>query len=781
MKRVPPSLLLVVCGVLLVASAVAAESSIDFDRDVRPILSAKCFACHGPDGENREAELRFDTPAGYQRVVSPGNTADSELIRRVRAVDPDQRMPPVDSGPPLSADQLQVLHDWIAAGAPWNVHWAFRRPVRSRLPTVASQDWPRTPIDFFVLARLEEEGLSPSEEADRRSWVRRATLDLTGLPPTSVELDLVLNDSGDDAESRLVDRLLASPAFGERMALEWLDAARYSDSFGYHEDWHRDMWGWRDWVIASLNENLPFDQFAIAQVAGDLLPDASPQQRIASGFNRLHGVTSSGLEDEYRMEYLVDRVQTASTVWLGLTVACAQCHDHKYDPITQEDYYRFFAFFDGTDDPAIMPNHAGNVGATERLWTDEGERERQNLRRQLDELRHVVQDAQSREAELHALEAELQTLAASMPTTMVMRAMPDRAPTRIRIRGRYDQYGEPVNPDTPAVLPTLPAGVERNRLALAQWLVRDDHPLTARVAVNRIWQSLFGVGLVATAEDFGTQGEIPSHPELLDWLAVEFMESGWNTKALVRMIVNSATYRQTSAGSEQMVRVDPNNRLLGRGPRFRLPAETIRDAALAASGLLVHRVGGPSVKPYQPARLWIESSTRGYQQDQGSKLYRRSIYTYVRRSVPPVNMTALDAPNRETCTVRRQRTNTPLMALVTMNDPTFVEAARELPERAMQSVTRDSARLVATSNREVEQIVDQAFQFALGRAPNRTEVEVLTELFRRQLKTFDRDQAVALLDVGAAPRSTDLDDREHAAWTTVASVILNLDEFLSKE
>jgi hypothetical protein len=1043
--------------VLLAAVAGAAAGpgeDVRFNRDVRPILSENCFSCHGPDAARRKAGLRLDTREGATAAleggaaVVPGDPAASLLLQRVTSTEHGGRMPPPRTGRKLTPGQVEVLRRWVHAGAPYQRHWSLIPPERPALPP-ADGAWPRNPIDHFVLARLEQEGLRPAPEAARATLLRRVTLDLTGLPPTPLEQDAFLADPSPAAYEKMVDRLLASPAYGERMAQVWLDLARYADTNGYNNDEERTMWAWRDWVIDAFNDNLPYDRFVTDQIAGDLLPGATPQQKLATGFNRNHVITTEGgiIPEEYRLEYVADRVHTTAGAFLGLSLGCARCHDHKYDPISQKDYYRFFAFFNNIQDRTIGYNQGAAAEPYLRLPSrrqqailDELEARRRDLeelrrRREaaaddaaarwesglsaadrarfasaaplahlaLDEgkgteihdsanvsLRGTVQgnvkwaegkagralefdgqthvelpgvgdfertDAFSAGAWIHlatgepatvlsrmddanafrgydlileqgraavhvihrfpesaikvitkepvglnawhhvllthdgsgkaagvkvyfdgkpqALEVKFDTLGGTIrtdkpfrvgrrtpgapfrgriddvrlyglalgaedaahlaggqapgglaevlkvpaaqrtaaqrdqvrraylekadeeyrrlkgelesvarrkaavelgvPTTMVMQELSAPRPTHVLKRGQYDQPGEKVEPAVPGCLPALPTGVPANRLGLARWLVDPANPLTARVAVNRWWQTYFGTGIVETAEDFGSQGSWPSHPELLDWLATELVRSGWDVKGLQRLLVTSAAYRQSSRATPELLERDPGNRLLARGPRFRLPAETVRDNALAVAGLLVRRVGGPSVKPYQPAGLWEDVSVERrvvYKPDTGADLYRRSLYTYWKRTCPPPALTAFDAPDRETCVIRRARTNTPLQALVLLNDPTHVEAARKLAERALrEGGTSPESRLA------------HAYRLAVARPPRPEETSVLLPILRRALDRFRGDSKAAerLLGVGASPRDPGMDASELAAWSAVASVLLNLDETITKE
>ena len=786
-------------GVALAAfPARAAELPVDYNRQVRPILSDKCYACHGPDESHREAGLRLDlrdealAPADSGKpAIVPGRPDESALVKRVFATSRGAVMPPPKTGKTLTATEKQALRDWVAQGAKFQTHWAFQPPRKPPLPKVKNETWVRNPIDRFILARLEAEGLKPEPEADRATLARRLSLDLTGLPPTPADVDAFLADPRPDAYERLVDRLLASPHYGERLALDWLDAARYADTHGYHIDSGRDMTRWRDWVINAFNRNLPFDRFTVEQLAGDLLPSPTLDQKIASGFNRNHMITFEGgvIPEEYLTAYIVDRVNTTGTVWLGLTVACTQCHDHKFDPITQKEFYQFYAFFNGVPEngvdgskgnaaPSIKAPSPAEQAALDRLdaaiLTAQAEMSAGGEKR--------IKAARDR---LDRLERERKDLDEKVPTTMVMASMTKPRDTFLLVRGQYDKKGEKVEANVPAFLPPLPAGAPRDRLALARWLVDPKHPLVGRVTVNRFWQAFFGTGIVKTAEDFGSQGEPPTHADLLDWLAVEWTtpESGgtpWDVKALVRRIVTSATYRQRSSATPATIASDPENRLLARGPRVRLPAEFVRDQALAVSGLLNPEIGGKSVAPYQPAGLWEELMSRAdgknwsaqvYEQSHGKDLYRRTMYTFWKRTSPPPSLATFDAPDRETCTVRRARTNTPLQALVLLNDPTYVEAARKLAERTLTEGGGSPSDRIAF-----------AFRLCTARRPTPEETAVLTDVLGADLARFRSDPAAArkLLSVGESTGNGKLDPVEHAAWTTVASVILNLDEVLNK-
>ena len=1033
----------------------AADAPVSFNREILPILANNCFACHGPDEKHRETKFHFDTEDGAflkKGVIVRGSAADSLMIEKITEPNPKDRMPPPDSGHALTERQIDLLRRWIDQGAKWDAHWAYVPPKRPELPAVRNASWVRNPIDQFILARLEKEGLQPSPEADRLTLLRRVTLDLTGLPPTSAEIDSFLSDTSPDAYDKRVDALLTSPHYGERMAMPWLDASRYADSHGYHIDSHRDMWPWRDWVIGAFNRNMPFDEFTIEQIAGDLLPNATRDQMIASGFNRNHMINFEGgaIADEYQVEYVVDRVEATSSAFMGLTMGCARCHSHKFDPITHKEFYQFFAFFNSVPEQGLdgrrgnavpvlaLPTDAqqakldemnaaikarqavladatvspllrewertvaekglpkdgeglvahyeldgnfsdvsgryqygrtvvgeptfdpgqigrgvsldgdteisfGDVGGfdrsdsfsltswvkgrgnlpmsgfqkidperrrgyewmfddialfdiqrwaarlTIRLASDSGDdaiqvRTRERLRLgdwyhvamtydgsgkaaglaiylngtradvdvvrdsltgsirsdaalrvgsktlgkpfvgQIDDLRLYSRALTPAEVEglaihqpvqvllsgvtgkpskddvdrirdyfltyaapenLRAAYAELKSLRLqrddfnkTIPTTMVMGDMKKPRETFVLARGDYRNQTEKVEPGVPAILPKLPEGAPLNRLTLAKWLVDPGHPLTSRVAVNRFWQMYFGLGIVKTQEDFGVQGEPPVHPELLDWLATEFVRTGWDIRAMQRLIVTSATYRQSSKVTPALIEKDPENRLLARGPRGRLPAELIRDNALAASGLLNSAIGGPSVFPYQPKGIWEELafgdgfSAQSYEQSHGPDLYRRGMYTFWKRTAPPASLATFDAPDREKCTARRAQTNTPLQALVLLNDPTYVEAARALAQRAMLEGGRDPKARIG-----------YAFRLATSRKATDQELAVLRALLDGRLKAFqqDRQSALKLLSVGESPRDRRLDATELAAYTTVASVIFNLDETISKQ
>ncbi len=767
---------------------VAAGPAIDFNRDIRPILSDNCFTCHGPDESQRKAKLRLDTRDGALaklrsggHAIVPGKSNDSELLRRLISTDDAERMPPPKTNKKLTPAQVDLLKRWIAQDANYAKHWAFVAPVRASLPEVKDSTWARNGIDRFILARLEKEGLKPSPEADRTTLIRRLSLDLTGLPPTVTEIDGFLNDKQPGAYERVVERYLSSPHYGERMAVDWLDAARFADTHGYHIDAGRDMTRWREWVIDAFNNDLPFDRFTVEQLAGDLLPNATVEQKIASGFNRNHMINFEGgaSPEEYLNNYIVDRVNTTATVWLGLTTTCAQCHDHKYDPISQREFYQIYAFFNGIPEKGL-DGSKGNAAPTIKVPTTAQRDAIAKLDAQIQSLESTQKDPK-KIAELLAEKKKLEAQGAA--SAMVMQDMPTPRDTFMLLRGEYNKKGAKVSAGVPAVLPPLAKDAPANRLTFARWLTDPAHPLMSRVIVNRYWQLFLGTGLVKTVEDFGSQGELPSHVELLDWLAVEFSNpasgKAWSVRDLVRTIVTSATYRQASVVTKEHLARDTENRLLARGPRFRLQAEFIRDQALAISGLLNREIGGASVSPYQPAGLWQELASRQdsknwsaqfFVQSKGKDLYRRTMYTFWKRTSPPPQLMTFDAPDREICTVRRSRTNTPLQALVLMNDPTYVEASRKFAERMMQKEKTPEARLAF------------AWRTATARAPSDREIGILQLALDKQLQIYrgNPKAAEALLRVGESPRDETLAATELAAYTIIASVILNLDEVVTK-
>ena len=857
--RFPRPTILLAFLVIGSAPALRAAESIDFSRQILPILSDACFRCHGPDAGSRKAKLRLDQREGLFRtrddvtVVAPGKPDASEMILRITSKEEDEVMPPRDSNRQLKPTEIDLLRRWVASGAPWGQHWAFQPPQSPAPAKVASTNLAgrvRNPIDTFVFARLEREKLPPSPEAPRESLLRRLSLDLTGLPPTPAELEAFVADRGADAYERVVDRLLASPRYGERWAWEWLDLARYADTNGFQGDPERTMWPWRDWVVSALNDNMPYDQFTIEQLAGDLLIEATNPQKLASGFHRNNMFNGEGgrIAEETRVENVFDRVETTATVWLGATFTCARCHDHKYDPYTQKDYYALYDVFNQMSETggAAGGGRSGQIPPVLDFSTDAERAAVKRAQAAVDAITKTVDafelkkfprpagkpiidspDAQNLPGNLPATHAKvapkqrnLNGLLEALPyfrdtkpdpeyvvllekhiaalrarddatsnitKVMIMDELPKPRETFILNKGNYEsrtdvqvvgalpavfagaRAARPPIPENAGGPPAPPSRI--NRLDLARWLVSPENPLAARVAVNRAWQAFFGVGLVKTAEDFGKQGEQPSHPELLDWLATEFVSRGWEVKAMHRLIVTSATYRQSSRVTPALQERDPENRLLARGPRYRLPSWMLRDQALAAAGLLVEKRGGASVKPYQPAGIWEEATfgKKAYDQDHGAKLYRRSLYVYWRRIVGPTSF--FDAGARQVCTVKATRTNTPLHALVTLNDTAFVEAARVLAQGVAVAADNDAERL------------DYAFHVVTLRRPTKPEKNLLLARLKKLRGQFAADPAAAaqLAAVGEAPRPASLDPVEHAAWATLCSLIFNLDETLSKE
>jgi len=756
------------CGGLAWALGATSSAQADapsYNRHVLPILSSKCFPCHGVDRAKRKARLRLDrVEEAYAerkggRAIVPSRPDESLLVERIFATDPDEVMPPPDEGLDLTAEEKTVLRRWVGAGAKYEAHWAFVAPKKPDVP--AKDDWGRNEIDAFVLERLRANGLQPQNAERRERLFRRVTLDLTGLPPTIEELDRYLADKSASAYERVVDRLLDSPRFGERMAAWWLDGARYGDSHGYDNDLHNSQWPWRNWVIESFNENKPFDEFTTEQLAGDLLPNATNAQVLATAIHRNHRIQTEGgaIDEEWRTEYVIDRVETVGAVWMGLTLSCARCHDHKYDPISQKEFYQLFALFNNLDEKGFINNLSGSAEPRIRYREKEYQESRASIEAR-------VKDKKQREREIRELDAR-------HPSVMIMRDMPKPRKAFILVRGQYDAPSDEVRPGLPAALSPPKSAEPTTRRTLAAWLVSGAHPLTARVFVNRIWEQIFGLGIVESSENFGVQADWPSHPELLDWLAVRFVESDWDIKQLIRSIVTSETYRQSSVVDAARQERDPTNKWLSRGPRVRLAAELVRDQALAISGLLVEKIGGLSVKPYQPAGLWEEIEKRGkFHQDHGEKLYRRSLYTTIRRTVAPPDMVLFDMPSREVCTVRRSRTNTPLQALALMNSVTYVEAAKKFAERMIVEAPGKTAR----------ERIAWGFRCATARQPTDRELGVLHAGYERRRVRYRENaaEAKALLGSGESKVSEKLDAVELAALTTVANVILNLDELINR-
>ncbi|MCA9213700.1 MAG: PSD1 domain-containing protein [Planctomycetales bacterium] len=773
---------------MLVSSPAGAEPGpVEFNRDIRPILSAKCFQCHGPDENSREADLRLDIagdPHGpFSRedgaVINPGDVEDSELWRRVSADDEDTMMPPPASHKkPLTDPERQLVKAWIEQGAKYQPFWAFIPAKPQEPPVVEDAAWNVNRIDRFVRKRLAQIERTPKENTDKRTLIRRVTLDLTGLPPTPEEIALFLQDHSPDAYEKLVDRLMATPQYGEHMARYWLDLVRFADTNGIHHDHYREMTPYRDWVIRAFNSNLPFDDFVRYQLAGDLYEDPTTDQLIASGFNRLHLVIDVGtaLPEESFVRNVVDRVNAVGTAFLGLTVGCAVCHDHKYDPITQRDYYRLFAFFNNIDATPETPGarvHHPSI----RLPSDQQQLELDRFVEAIANTKETLSSLKEQSATKEQIEAAEKAVKAAqkkhddfestLPVSLVMKERAEIRPAHILRRGAYDQPGDEVQRGTPDFLPPLiSAGETKTRMDLANWLVDAQHPLTARVTVNRIWQQFFGVGIVRTSEDFGMQGEWPSHPALLDDLAVTFIQSGWNVKELVKSIVTSETYKQTSKASLEEYRSDPANRLLARGSRFRLDAEVVRDQFLATSGLLNREMYGKSVKPPQPPDLWksvsmVSSSTYAFKADEGDKIYRRSVYTFWKRALPPPQMTIFDAPTREACIARRERTNTPLQALVLMNEPEYFKATVHLAQRVLD----------VPEERRLQHI----FELLTARELNEREAEVLANALDGFRAMYKSDLAAAERLTAELPDASDERCVELAAHAMLINSIYNLD------
>jgi hypothetical protein len=774
--------LLVVAG--WSARPAAAAGPVDFDREIRPILANSCYACHGPDAKARKADLRLDArvDAIAAKAIVPGKAGESEIVRRVTASDPEERMPPAKSKKPtLTAAQVELLKRWIDAGAKYSEHWAFAKLTRPAVP--GRKLGATNPIDNFIFAELERRGLAPSPEADRVTLIRRLSFDLTGLPPTPEQVHAFVADKSPDAYEKVVDRLLASPHYGERMAVWWLDLVRFADSIGYHSDNPMNVAPYRDYVIEAFNANKPFDVFTVEQIAGDLLPNPTREQRVATAYNRLLQTTEEGgaQPKEYEAKYAADRVRNFGQVWLGGTIMCAECHNHKFDPYTQKDFYSIAAFFADVQEASVGRREPGMLVATAA---------------QEAELRRLDAAATKATAKLNAAGAVIPVAALSKERTAVAAAQKVRAdydaalprtlvtaagqPRTVRIlaRGNWlDTAGEVVSPNTPGFLPSLPPKADPKarytRLDLARWTVSPENPLPARVLANRLWKLFYGGGISRSLEESGTQGDPPSHPGLLDWLASE-AQNGWDMKKLVRQMVTSQTYRQSSIETPALRERDPANRLYARQSRFRLDAEFVRDTALSVSGLLVPAVGGPSVKPYQPAGYWaaLNFPTREWQNDKGEKLYHRSMYTHWQRTFPHPAMLAFDAPSREECTCERSRSNIPQQALALLNDPEFVEAARMLGGKAATRPEASDADRVAW-----------LFERATSRPPKADESKVLLDVLAKHRKEYaaDADAAKKLLAVGAARAPNDVPPAELAAWSSVARVVLNLHETITRE
>ena len=771
-----------------------AASPIDFNRDIRPLLSDNCFHCHGPDAKKRKADLRLDIEAnatadlGGHRAVVPGKPELSELVARIAHTDPQERMPPLDSEKALSSDEISLLTGWIKQGATWSQHWAYIPPKKNPIPNVQSGDWPANWIDYFILAKLESSSISPSGDADRVTLIRRLSFDLTGLPPEPEEVGSFIRDERSDAYERQVDRLLNSSAYGERMAMYWLDLVRYADTVGYHGDQDHSISPYRDWVIDAFNRNIPLDRFTREQLAGDLLPGSGIDEKIASGYNRLLQTSHEGgvQPKEYLAMYAADRVRNVSAVWMAATMGCSQCHDHKFDPYTMKDFYSMAAFFADIDEMQHFTDGSNDL-PTKREPELKVLTRKERVRKEILRTRIVKwetalksetdQSADDLRMQITAAREELEVVGKNARRTMITASVKPRD-TRILPRGNWlDETGTIVDPAVPEFVGSLKNVDGRaNRLDLANWLTDPENGvglLTARVFVNRLWYLLFGAGIASVLDDFGGQGEPPFHPGLLDNLSVELVHNGWNIKNMVKRLVMSRAYRQSSLVSESLNEIDPYNRLIARQSRFRLPAEMIRDNALAVSGLLEREVGGPSIKPYQPSGYYrhLNFPTRTYKHHTDRRQWRRGVYVHWQRQFLHPMLKAMDAPRREECTAQRTRSNTPLAALALLNDPTFVEAARFFA----QNILRDGG---GTPDSRIE----FAFQRALSRNPDDWERQKLFGLLTVTHDQYRSNKAAALrlIRIGEAPVPDDVDPADLAAWTTVARAILNLNETITR-
>ena len=745
---------------LFIAPLFAAK--YEFNRDIRPILSDKCFKCHGPDANKREAHLRLDiadsayaplTETKGAFAIIPGKPEESELYKRIISDDSSYMMPsPEGHLGALTQYELALFKKWILQGAKYETHWAFIPPQKNPLPKIDNKSWVKNEIDYFIENKLEEKGLTPNEEADKERLLKRASLDITGLPPSLEMMDKLLNDKSVNGYEKIVDELLVTSQYGEKMAVHWLDVARYADSYGYQDDNIRTQWPWRDWVIHAFNNNIPYDQFLTWQIAGDMLPNATKEQILATGFFRNHKYTEEGgvIPEEYRIEYLIDKTKTFGKGIQGITIECAQCHDHKYDPFKQKDYYSLLAFFNNTKEKG----YEGDVTASKPAKYP-------ILKISDDEIKNVLSFINKKDT--------------GMMTVSVL-AEDTLRKTYLLNRGVYDKPADEVFPSAiPAVMKFDENKYTPDRIGLAKWTTDKNNPLTARVFVNQVWQEFFGRGIVKTSGDFGMQGELPSHPELLDWLSVDFMQNGWDIKRLVKQIVMSATYRQSAKTTVEKQKTDPENIYLSRGPRNRLSAEFIRDVVLSSSGLLVKTIGGPSVKPYQPKGLW-EGATSGrgvlatYKQDIGEDLYRRGMYTFIKLTLPPPGMALFDASNRDQCEVKRSKTNTPLQALIMMNDPTVLEASRVLAQQLMSEPSL------------AQEKIQKAFRLIICRKVVTAEEKILTTYFNEQLQLFQQKKldAKATLKVGEYPGKEIADTNRFAALMKTINIIYNMEEAITK-
>ena len=769
-------------------SSVLLAKEVSFNRDIRPILSNKCFSCHGPDKHERKAELRLDLSEGsdgaYREkdgifALKPGSIDDSELWHRIISEDSEEVMPPPEANKKLlTVQEKELIKAWINSGAKYEKFWAFEKPKQPDFPKVKNGKWSDEPIDLFVMKRLESSGITPSAEADKRTLIRRLSLDLTGLPPSREEVRKFDSDDSGDAYEQLVDSLLSREQYGEHMARYWLDLVRFADTNGMHKDYYRNSIAYRDWVIRAYNENLRYDEFVRYQLAGDLFPDASSDQLIASGFNRLHLIIDVGtaLPEESFFKNVTDRVTAVGTAFMGMTVQCAACHDHKYDPITQKDYYSLFAFFNNIDAKpeterglknGLQPPIASVPTPDQKKSLDELGAKMSEVESQINNQNNSEELLSGLQEKLKSLKGERDQLEKQIPMAMVMRERKEVRETRIMKRGQYDDPGEVVERNAPEFLhPMKRAGDVASRMDLANWFIDKENPLTARVAVNRIWQQLFGVGLVKTSEDLGAQGEVPSHPLLLDYLTVSFVNSGWDVKALIKEIVLSKAYRQSSNIDESLFKKDPENRLLARGSRFRMDAEMIRDQILFTSGTLSEKMYGKSVKPPQPDGLWKAVTMIGerFKPDSGEEIRRRSLYTYWKRGMPPPQMTILNAPIRDACVSRRERTNTPSQALLLLNESEYMKAARNL---AMTVLVPKEAK--------PSQRIAFAYETITSRLPDKEEQKTLYELLQSLYQTYLREPALADEICEGLPVKEKDQKAKIAAWTILVNSLYNLD------
>jgi hypothetical protein len=735
---------------------------VDFNIHIRPILSDRCFKCHGPDAKQRKADLRLDIADSAFAALkdSPGMFAivagkpeESQMYHRIISEDTAELMPPPSSNLILSEHEKKLIEKWIKQGAEYKPHWAFIVPQPQQIPETENKNWAKNEIDKFILAKMESIDLSPNEQADKERLLKRVCFDLTGLPPTIEMQDKFLNDNSANTYEKIVDELLTNKHYGEKMAVNWLDVARYADSHGYQDDGLRTMWPWRDWVIHAFNENYSYEKFVTWQLAGDLLPEPTKEMLLATGFNRNHKITQEGgvIDEEYRLEYVTDRTNTFGKAFLAMTFECAKCHDHKFDPIPQRSYYSTFAFFNQINEKGLL----GDITLASLA-------DPPNMKITSDDVNKILSFINKKDT--------------TDVMVMIMKDTSKVRTTHILKRGVYDQLGDSVSFNTPPkIFPFDSVKLEKNRLGLAKWLFDKKHPLTARVFVNRIWQEFFGRGLVKTSGDFGMQGEPPSHPELLDWLALDFMNNGWNIKRLVKQIVMSATYQQSSTATKEKLSKDPENIYLSRSPRIRYAAEFVKDLVLSSSGLMNYEIGGPSVKTYQPKGLW-ESSTSGrgqlarYIQDHDDKLYRRGMYTFIKRTVPPPSMLTFDASNRDQCEVKRVRTNTPLQALILLNDPQVLEAARVLAEK------------LSTENISDEQRIEKAFRMIICRKETEKEKQILSGYYKKEKEEFLKQPAKAesFLKAGEYKHEEKINKVEAAALMRVVHTIYNMEEAITK-